>query len=534
MGKRNKWLAAVKKVLSRSVSNDSRDHVDDSHDKPAKNRRSEQEQGKCMKEKRRWSFGKSMHADPTNQQPKTEPVNDKSVTEIGKRQSKHALAIAAATAAAAEAAVVAAHAAAEVVRLTGHVQACRPSYYGRSNTADWAAVKIQTAFRGYLARKSLRSLRGLVRLQALLKGHTVRRQSSLTLRCMQALVRIQIRVELRRLQMFRDGRMLQKQSRRRRSHGVLAPNANIEMHEWKQSCKSMEEEKATELLKQEAWMKRERALSYAFSHQWRPSCDENAPICTEMKEFKHRLHRQHGWSWIERWIAARTWKGPLFRKGMMRMLNSMEPKEPSQMRKSHVNCNDIPLAESNIKNPSSIERSIGCIQNIMSTKAMNIEKCQAKCQPCASESFGLNTPNMKKISTPTTSNYEAVTPMSRGKTCGKYIRSSSPQGSTTTQVCDESLGSCGASTTSWSTPSLYSMGGARFPHPHHEYKRNMVARSRVGNEYGLLLSSPTGVPNYMVATQSARAKARQLSGSKQRAKKAGDICSASNAHSNIA
>lgn len=65
--------------------------------------------------------------------------------------NKHALAVAVATAAAAEAAVAAAYAAAEVVRLTG---GARPSSSISLSREDWAAIKIQTAFRGYLVCKS--------------------------------------------------------------------------------------------------------------------------------------------------------------------------------------------------------------------------------------------------------------------------------------------------------------------------------------------------------------------------------------------
>lgn len=68
-------------------------------------------------------------------------------TETEKEQSKHAIAVAAATAAAADAAVAAAQAAAAVVRLTSHG---RGTMFGGGTHEKWAAVKIQTVFRGYL------------------------------------------------------------------------------------------------------------------------------------------------------------------------------------------------------------------------------------------------------------------------------------------------------------------------------------------------------------------------------------------------
>lgn len=66
--------------------------------------------------------------------------------ETEKEQNKHAIAVAAATAAAADAAVAAAQAAVAVVRLTSHG---RGTMFG-GGRERWAAVKIQTVFRGYL------------------------------------------------------------------------------------------------------------------------------------------------------------------------------------------------------------------------------------------------------------------------------------------------------------------------------------------------------------------------------------------------
>ncbi|XP_044498535.1 protein IQ-DOMAIN 20 [Mangifera indica] len=64
---------------------------------------------------------------------------------------------------------------------------------------DIAAIKIQANFRGHLARRAFRALRSLVKLQALVRGVYVRRQTRIAMHCMQALVRLQIRVQARQL-----------------------------------------------------------------------------------------------------------------------------------------------------------------------------------------------------------------------------------------------------------------------------------------------------------------------------------------------
>lgn len=112
---------------------------------------------KPAKEKKRWGFGKSFREKaPAAARPPTPPLQRPSATprrgyaapedDGDDEQSKRAIAVAAATAAVAEAAVAAAQAAAAVVRLTSSGR-CAPAAAKRE---EWAAVRIQAAFRGYL------------------------------------------------------------------------------------------------------------------------------------------------------------------------------------------------------------------------------------------------------------------------------------------------------------------------------------------------------------------------------------------------
>ena len=70
----------------------------------------------------------------------------------------------------------------------------------------------------YQARRALRALKGLVRLQALVRGHAVRKQAAETLQCMQALVRAQARVRARRVRVSLESQGTQKKPPEKNAH----------------------------------------------------------------------------------------------------------------------------------------------------------------------------------------------------------------------------------------------------------------------------------------------------------------------------
>ncbi|CAL9076785.1 unnamed protein product [Musa acuminata var. zebrina] len=62
---------------------------------------------------------------------------------------------------------------------------------------DTDAIEVQSVIRGYLARKKFHKLRSIVKLQAAVRGHLVRKQAIGTLRCIQAIIRMQALVRAR-------------------------------------------------------------------------------------------------------------------------------------------------------------------------------------------------------------------------------------------------------------------------------------------------------------------------------------------------
>ncbi|XP_052173485.1 protein IQ-DOMAIN 2-like [Diospyros lotus] len=275
MGRKGKWFSSVKKAFS-------------PESKKAKKKLAGKEKSAVL--------DPSASETITVSHPLPLPEEEKLIEEE-LEQTKHTYSAAHTTNVAAEPSIGAAQAAAEVVQVTAVAHST-----GKLKE-KLAAIKIQTAFRGYLARRASKALRGLVRLKSLVQGPPIKRQTTNALKCMQTLARVQSQIQSRRIRMSEENQALQKQLLQKRAKEL----ANLRMgEEWDDTLQSKERIEANLLSKFEAAMRRERALAYSFSHQqtWKKST-RSAPLM-----FMDPNNPQWGWSWLDRWMAARPWETP--------------------------------------------------------------------------------------------------------------------------------------------------------------------------------------------------------------------------------
>ncbi|GAB2293369.1 Short calmodulin-binding motif containing conserved Ile and Gln residues [Dionaea muscipula] len=164
---------------------------------------------------------------------------------------------------------------------------------------EWAAIRIQTAFRGFLARRALRALKALVRLQAIVRGRLVRNKAAVTLRCMQALVRVQAQV-IRACQV----RMSLQGQKSTDKHQVMG--ADI----FKQT-------------KQRFRLSPKQTCGMKMPHDYNPESTKLEPNGAE-------------WSCMDRWMASKQWESKITERGQtegkLKARRSSSKFQPDPMR----------------------------------------------------------------------------------------------------------------------------------------------------------------------------------------------------------
>ncbi|ESR48375.1 hypothetical protein CICLE_v10000295mg [Citrus x clementina] len=146
-------------------------------------------------------------------------------------------------------------------------------------------VVIQAAVRGILAQRELLKLKNVVKLQAAVRGHMVRRHAVGTLRCVQAIVKMQTLVRARYARLVKE------------------PDWKAE----KDTCNSVTS-KGNLVTKPNATRTSiQNLLSNRFARQLMESTPKNKPIHIKCDPAK----QDSAWNWLERWMSVSSAKQTL-------------------------------------------------------------------------------------------------------------------------------------------------------------------------------------------------------------------------------
>ncbi|KAG5033823.1 hypothetical protein JHK87_008733 [Glycine soja] len=150
------------------------------------------------------------------------------------------------------------------------------------NPPESEVIIIQAAIRGLLAHRELLQLKKVVKLQAAVRGHLVRRHAVGTLRCVQAIIKMQILVRARRArQSCLENHLNQKDGKRDSSEALgnenLMTKSNVN------------------------YTSIEKLLSNnRFASQLLESTPKNKPIHFKCDPSKS----DSAWKWLERWMSV--------------------------------------------------------------------------------------------------------------------------------------------------------------------------------------------------------------------------------------
>lgn len=149
---------------------------------------------------------------------------------------------------------------------------------------EQAARKVQATFRGHRARRAFKTLKGIIRLQAVIRGHLVRRQAVATLLCVWGIVKFQAIARGRKVRSSDVGNGIQ-----RKYLGILQAG------------------KCSETFGSSAYTEMQKLSKYAIVQKFLAPAPTALPL---------RLQYSPGepnsaWEWLQRWTRLRFWEPSL-------------------------------------------------------------------------------------------------------------------------------------------------------------------------------------------------------------------------------
>ncbi|KAD5316845.1 hypothetical protein E3N88_16791 [Mikania micrantha] len=364
---------------------------------------------KILLHKPRWLFGKSSSTRTHNVLKLQQQTHElKPITSTCNDTPDQPVNLAAATTA---------HAAAKINRLRGSVK------------HHFAAILIQTSFRGYLARRARRALKGIVMLQAVIRGQNVRKQAVITLRCMQALLRVQSQVHDQRYKLSND------ESRK----SMMSENDSFWESKYLQDIKRRKSMTRDERCIADDWSDRPHNLEELDAML------ENRKIYNRNLSNMDDKELEETASWLDQRIRAKQWESRRTSRVSFEKRDSIKPIEIDTSTQSSHSC------------------------------------CGVYNQPFEASHYIPNSPRRRSSYSPSIGQ-QPITP-SPVKTMKIQIRSASPR--------------CLKEERSYLKANIQSL--RLTPHA----MGSMCRYSTCANDMT--------IPNYMVATESAKAKIRSLS-----------------------
>lgn len=301
-------------------------------------------------------------------------------------------------------------------------------------------------------------MKGIVKLQALIRGQNVRKQAKMTLKCMQALLRVQARVREQRARLSHDGGrrsmfaettnlwdskyhqdIRDRQSRSRDGSSIA--------DDWRDCPRSLLELESMLQARKEASFKREKSLAHAFTQQVLDEMDAGS-------EERNERELEETANWLDQWMSSKQWNTSS--RGSLDRRDSIKTVEMDTAYKPYSNM--VPHARRS-QHSSPLHRQ------------------------ASSPRYTANSPHRQR---PSHYNYSAIQPPATpppSQPKPLQMRPTSPRKSQSTA----------------NTPCLRSTSRSN----------SLMSRySTSGND--------ASVPNYMAATESAKARIRSQSTPKQR------------------